>query len=595
MYDILDHGRMIADRVRTGAYARAIAATVRPDSVVVDLGTGSGFFALMACRAGAARVYAIESNEVIEVARELAIANGFADRITFLHADSRTVSLPERANVLIADIHGVLPLFGTALQAMLDARERFVVPGAAMIPRAETLVVALVESPRAYAIHAEAWSTDYGVDLAAAKRLALNHSRKAPIVASELLSRPAEWARLDYATFDSTDCSGSVTLTATRDGLAHGFAMWFDTELADGIGFSNAPDAPETIFGRAFYPFEQPIALAADESLTLDLGARLVNDDDYLWRWSVRRDGRTLYRQSTFFAYPQRFEAAPAIVQQLDDVTVDDFAARALDETYWRSLREESPRAAAEFEAAPAVASLERHGWFAIDDAIPRALATSMLEAVERVRAAGWPPVFAFVYEEFWSLFRTPAFRALAAAAIGDDAAQTAYFWTHIVGDAGWAPHADAASDDEPPRLNLWLPLRDATLDNGCMVVVPRDRAPRVDINRAASFDRATTLTLLQSARALPAPAGALLGWDFRTIHWGAARHDASAPPRISIAIELCSANAMRQRGEEAIALDLVPDFRNRLRLIAGAIGTYARREPELARFDGLRARLARV
>src|SRR5207253_9352317 len=98
MYDILDHGRMIADRVRTPAYARAIAATVGPDNVVVDLGTGSGLFGLLACQAGAARVYAIESDPVIEVARELAIANGFADRITFLHADSRAVSLPERAD-----------------------------------------------------------------------------------------------------------------------------------------------------------------------------------------------------------------------------------------------------------------------------------------------------------------------------------------------------------------------------------------------------------------------------------------------------------------------------------------------------------------
>jgi len=470
-----------------------------------------------------------------------------------------------------------------------------------MIPRAETLAVALVESPRAYAQHAHPWapslSGSYGIDLGAASRLALNHSRKAAITAAELLSEPLPWVRLDYATFDSTDCGGTIALTATRDGLAHGFAIWFDAELAGGIGFSNAPSAPETIFGRAFYPFEEPVALAAGESLTLDLAARLVNDDDYLWRWTTRRNGRTLFRQSTFFAYPRRFDAEPAAVPRLDDATADELAARAIDPDYWRSLRldDSPPRVEADFEAAPAVERLRQHGWFAIDDALPRPLASWMLDAVERVRAAGWPPVFAFVYEELWSLFRTPAFRALATAAIGDDAAQTAYFWTHVVGDSGWAPHADAASESEPPRLNLWLPLRDATLDNGCMAVIPRDRAPQVDINRATSFDRETTLALLQSARAVPVPAGAVLGWDFRTIHWGSMRHDAAAAPRISIAIELCSAAALRKRGEEAIPLDAVPDFRTRLRLIAGALATYSRREPELARFDGLRERLARV
>jgi protein arginine N-methyltransferase 1 len=595
MYDLLDHGRMIADRVRTGAYAQALAAVVRPGSIVVDLGTGSGLFALLACRAGAERVYAIESSPVIDLARELAAANGFQDRITFVHGDSRSVTLPERADVLVADVHGVLPLFGTALQSLLDARRRFLVPGAVMIPRAETLVVALVESPAAYAPHSTAWSAEYGVDLRPATRLALNHSRKAPITEAELLSEPSAWVRLDYATFDSPDCSGSVSLTAMRHGVAHGFAIWFDSELAAGIGFSNAPAAPQTIFGRAFYPFEEPVALAAGESLTLDLAARLVNDEDYLWRWTTRRHGRTILRQSSFFAYPQRFDAAEAAVPRLDEATTATLAERALDPAYWRSLRGDPPPVDAAFDPAPACAKLERHGWFAIDDAIPRPLARWMLDTVERLRAEGWPPVFLFVYEELWSLFRTPAFRTLAAEAIGPDAAQTAYFWTHVVGNSGWAPHADGASDGEPARLNLWLPLRDATLDNGCMVVIPRDQAPSVDFNRAASFDRETTLALLQSARALPAPAGSLLGWDFRAIHWGAARHDPEAPPRISIAIELCSAAALHGRGEEVMPLDSIPGFRTRLRLIAGALATYSRREPELARFDGLRERLARV
>jgi protein arginine N-methyltransferase 1 len=35
--------------------------------------------------------------------------------------------------------------------------------------------------------------------------------------------------------------AGELTWTAERPVTAHGLVVWFDTELAEGIGFSNAP------------------------------------------------------------------------------------------------------------------------------------------------------------------------------------------------------------------------------------------------------------------------------------------------------------------------------------------------------------------
>jgi protein arginine N-methyltransferase 1 len=61
MYDLIAYGDMIADKGRTSAYARALESLVVPESVVLDIGTGAGILALLACRAGAARVYAVEA------------------------------------------------------------------------------------------------------------------------------------------------------------------------------------------------------------------------------------------------------------------------------------------------------------------------------------------------------------------------------------------------------------------------------------------------------------------------------------------------------------------------------------------------------
>src|SRR5258706_609933 len=175
MYDIYDHGRMIADRVRGDAYARAIAATVRPGDVVVDLGTGTGVLAVLACRAGARRVYAIEPAGIIEVAREIAAANGCLDRIELLQSDARAIKLAEKANVVIADLRGTIPFFTASLAVLIDARNRFLAEGGALIPQKDIMAAALVESPDAYAVHDQPWASPWeGIDLTPARRLTVD-------------------------------------------------------------------------------------------------------------------------------------------------------------------------------------------------------------------------------------------------------------------------------------------------------------------------------------------------------------------------------------------------------------------------------------
>src|SRR5215510_3854804 len=103
MYNVSSYGFMIADNVRMEAYSEALRRAVKPDSVVVDIGAGTGVFALLACQFGARHVYAIEPADAIQVAREIAAANGYADRIECVQKLSTEVTLPERADVIISD------------------------------------------------------------------------------------------------------------------------------------------------------------------------------------------------------------------------------------------------------------------------------------------------------------------------------------------------------------------------------------------------------------------------------------------------------------------------------------------------------------
>jgi protein arginine N-methyltransferase 1 len=308
VYDISDFGRMLADTIRTEAYAQALERVVRPESVVLDIGTGTGIMALFAARCGARRVFAVDPSDVIQTARDLAAANGYADRIEFIQDVSTRISLPERADVVVSEIHGILSLYGRHLPSVADARERHLAPNGIQIPRRETLWIGLVEAPESYAREVEVWTEhSYGFDVAPLRSLAPNHWWKEPVPADRFLATPACWATLDYTRLTDPNVAGEVQLTVERPGTAHGLCLWFDSELADGICFSNGPNAPELIFGRALFALTAPVSVHAGDVARIRLDARLL-DDEYVWRWRttiVGEEGsRATFDQSTLAGLP---------------------------------------------------------------------------------------------------------------------------------------------------------------------------------------------------------------------------------------------------------------------------------------------------
>ncbi|MEE9414925.1 MAG: 50S ribosomal protein L11 methyltransferase, partial [Acidimicrobiales bacterium] len=74
-----EHEEMLSDHVRVNTYHAAIHNAVKPGDVVLDLGTGTGLLAFMAVKAGAAKVYAVEHSDFIDVAREIAQHNNITN------------------------------------------------------------------------------------------------------------------------------------------------------------------------------------------------------------------------------------------------------------------------------------------------------------------------------------------------------------------------------------------------------------------------------------------------------------------------------------------------------------------------------------
>ncbi|MGC2767845.1 MAG: 50S ribosomal protein L11 methyltransferase, partial [Candidatus Acidiferrum sp.] len=314
MYSLRHYGAMIADAGRSNAYAKAIARAVRPGDSVADIGCGAGVFSLLACRAGARRVFAIESENCIQFARELAAANGFTDRIEFVQSDSRKTELPERVNVIVSDLRGVLPLYDHAISSLEDARQRLLATGGIMIPQRDTLKAAVIEAEEYYSHLTTPWRKSVcELDLSPSVLPILNQFYSSSYKKEQLLTEAQDWGLLDYTVGAASRVTAELDFRAVREGMAYGVCLWFETALFENIGYSSEPGPADSVHGQLFLPWLEPVALEKGQEIQVGLHADLV-DQDYIWRWETRIPAGANrpalhFQQSTFQGTNLSFES----------------------------------------------------------------------------------------------------------------------------------------------------------------------------------------------------------------------------------------------------------------------------------------------
>jgi protein arginine N-methyltransferase 1 len=340
MYSLHAYGHMIADVERFEAHSKAIARAVRPGDVVLEIGCGPGVFALMACQAGARKVYAVDSEEIVHFAREIAVANGFADRMEFVQCDSRKLQLPERVNVILSDIRGSLPFFGHAIASLEDARQRLLAPGGHLIPQRDTLKAAVIEAGDFYSELVSPWVKSIpSLELSQPLHLLLNGSYTSHFKTDQLLTEPQSWAVLDYSGGAQSSACANLDFSVTRAGTAHGICLWFEAELLEGITYSSAPVSSNTVYAQVFLPWLEAVLVERGQRISICLQANLIGEE-YIWRWETKistSDGtRHHFRQSTFHGAtftPQalRRRAADFVPSLSEEGQVDRWLLQAMD------------------------------------------------------------------------------------------------------------------------------------------------------------------------------------------------------------------------------------------------------------------------
>ncbi len=276
------HRRLLADEVRTNAFREAIAASVGPDDVVVDIGAGTGILSLFAARAGARKVYAVESTAVAHLARRIVADNGLDGTITVLHGDARTVTLPEPATVLVSECLGNF-LMSDGMIGTLESCRRLLAPGARIIPTAVDLLLA-PGSVGPLMGQLSAWTDPlYGFRFDACTGSAENDIYQAHVPPACLATPGVRVARWEL-THPLPGGPWAAQWTLPEDKLIDGAVGWFVAHLAPDHTLDTGPGVT-THWGQTLFPLPQTQVDAGDR-MRFELDVKLGHDDLAAYHWS---------------------------------------------------------------------------------------------------------------------------------------------------------------------------------------------------------------------------------------------------------------------------------------------------------------------
>jgi predicted RNA methylase len=281
--DLAEQAWLLLDKVRVAAYARALRATVTPDDVVVDVGTGSGVLAVLAAKAGARKVYAIERGGIADLASNVFEENGVADRIELLRVDARDVRFPEPPTIIVTETLGCFGIEEDIVALLKILRPRCA-PGAKLIPSAVRLMVAPLSDPR-LATELENLRDLEGVSLRAVRKRLVQRSHIRRVLPEYLAGEPVCMAALELSR-DGLPDTYRARLHATRSGEINSLATWFEADLAPGVTLTNAPDAPQTSWMQLTLPIGPPLAVEAGASIDVELTPRVTAGRN-LYRWTT--------------------------------------------------------------------------------------------------------------------------------------------------------------------------------------------------------------------------------------------------------------------------------------------------------------------
>lgn len=253
-FSLLHAASLLSQHTRLAKFEQALQEVVTEDSYVVDLGTGTGILAMLAAKAGAAKVTAVEIDKrSVEFARQAIRQNGMADVIDVVRCHYADFKPSEHADIVTCEMLSSVMLVEPQVTACRWAVNEILKEDGVLLPERATVYAAPVESFQiwnrfevlglAFSRVPQTMSRNQARDLADLKILQ-NFDFKH--------NRSNEWKVEEDLIFE-----------IVSDGTVHGLVGLFEAHLTDGIRLTMEDGWQDLLL-----PVQDPIKVTKGDILT---------------------------------------------------------------------------------------------------------------------------------------------------------------------------------------------------------------------------------------------------------------------------------------------------------------------------------------
>lgn len=290
-YDHFDiHREMLQDKTRTLAYKNAVVQnpSVFKDKVVLDVGCGSGILSMIAAKAGAKKVYAVEKSEIVTSAIANIFENGFQDKIKVLHSNVEEIDLPEKVDIIISEWMGYFLLYESMLDSVLQAAGKWLNPGGVLLPNQCKIYLCASNCSQIYDKYVDYWQDVYGFKMSCMKSSVVKEATVLDVPATSIVTNSAKVFDLQI-TKDSNqkqlDFKQKFALTSNADDKIRFIVGYFDVDFNLSETSINLPTCPvkkgerSTHWKQTVFFLPQPLTVKAGEIIEGEIYCRKNPND----------------------------------------------------------------------------------------------------------------------------------------------------------------------------------------------------------------------------------------------------------------------------------------------------------------------------
>jgi predicted RNA methylase len=250
------HLEMLSDARRVTPFKQAISATCE-GMRVLESGTGSGIMSILAARAGAQKVYAVEIDPTIaQFARENIRRAGLDAVITLIQADVKSIGLEDighaPVDVVIAENLSTWAVTEPQIQVMNHISQNLLRTDGIAIPSIIFNCLELVRSR---------------YEFEDAITLRTHYFGFTGIPKPEVLSPAACFQKIDLTAPNAEKVNKTVQIRATADGIVNSVRLTSPLKIHEEISFT----ASDSLMPPVVFPFEEDISVSIGDMIEVHI------------------------------------------------------------------------------------------------------------------------------------------------------------------------------------------------------------------------------------------------------------------------------------------------------------------------------------